>query len=78
MAAPTRSIFARVEPGAPVPPPPVEVVQWANNSLLATLAGTVYGGVRAHVSREPPSLDVHPQARTPLLLLDATLTWRRD
>jgi hypothetical protein len=63
MSAPTRSIFERVEPGAPVPPPPAEVVQWANNSLLATLAGTVYGGVRAHVSREPPSLDVHPQAR---------------
>ncbi len=55
-------LFRRVAPGEPVPPPPAELVQWANNTLLATLAGTLYGGIRAHLTREPPSLDVHPQA----------------
>ena len=53
----------RVEPGQPVPPPPPELVQWATNALLATLAGTMYGAARAHWSREMPSPEVHPQAR---------------
>jgi hypothetical protein len=75
------SLFRRVEPGEPVPPPPAELVQWANTTLAATLAGTLYGGVRAHISREPPSLDVHPQASARALRCAAAASdaasWRR-
>ena len=65
MAAPPRdsSPFRRLQPGEVAPPPPPELVQWANNTLMATLVGTLYGGARAHATREPPSPDVHPQAR---------------
>ena len=58
------SWFRKLQPGEVPPPPPPELVQWANNTLMATLVGTLYGGARAHVTREPPSPDVHPQART--------------
>lgn len=56
-------LFARVQPGEPVPPPPPELVAWGSNTAAATLVGLLYGGARAHATREPPSADVHPQAR---------------
>ena len=66
MAAPPSSDerwFRKLQPGEVPPPPPAELVAWANNTLMATLVGTLYGGARAQATREPPSPDVHPQAR---------------
>ena len=60
---PSSSWFRKLQPGEVPPPPPPELVAWANNTLMATLVGTLYGGARAHATREPPSPDVHPQAR---------------
>ena len=60
---PPSSWFRKLQPGEVPPPPPPELVAWANNTLMATLVGTLYGGARAHATREPPSADVHPQAR---------------
>jgi hypothetical protein len=57
------SWFRKLQPGEVAPPPPPELVAWANNTLMATLVGTLYGGARAHATREPPSPDVLPQAR---------------
>ena len=59
----TNRAFERLQPGEAVPPPPVELTEWAQNTAFATLAGMLYGGSRAHIVRELPSADVNPQAR---------------
>lgn len=51
----------RVRPGEVVPPPPPELVQWGNDTLLATLLGMCYGGSLAYRARDVPSVDVSHQ-----------------
>lgn len=54
---------SRVKAGEPVPPPPAALVSWANATVAATLAGSLYGAALAHVGRETGADGTHPQAR---------------
>jgi hypothetical protein len=56
----------RVRPGEAVPPPPPELVQWGNDTLLATLLGMGYGASLAYRAREVPTGEVSQQVRAPL------------
>lgn len=55
--------WLRIKKGDPVPPPPPELVAWASQTTMATLAGTIYGAGLAHVTRERAGAGTHPQAR---------------
>ena len=49
------------KPGDALPPPPPELAEWGRSTALATLAGMLYGGARAHASREQPAWEEQPQ-----------------
>jgi len=53
--------LTRVGPNDVVPPPPPELVEWGNNTLLATLLGMCYGSSLAFRAREVASADVSQQ-----------------
>ena len=62
----------RVRPGEAVPPPPPELVQWGNDTLLATLLGMGYGASLAYRAREVSTGEVSQQACACLRLLHAS------
>lgn len=53
--------FRRVHPGEAVPPPPQELTEWGNNTLLATLLGMCYGASLALRARETATEEVSQQ-----------------